>query len=277
MPLKSFRPLTETQRYKQTPDFAELTTDKPYKPLTEGRKEHAGRNNRGIITMRRRGAGHKRRYRTIDFRRERNGMPAVVETIEYDPNRTAYIALVRYQDGQRRYIVAPEGLKTGTSIIAKDNAALEPGNMLPLSALPINTFVHNIEIRPGKGGQLCRAAGTQAEIVAREGEYAHLKLPSGEIRLVRTECRAVIGRVGNADHLKVVSGSAGRSRWLGKRPKVRGVAMNPVDHPMGGGEGKTSGGGHPVSPWGKKAKGKKTRNNKRTDRFILRHRPKNKE
>ena len=275
MPLKSYRPLTETQRYKQTPDFAELTAASPYKPLTRGRKESAGRNHRGSITVRRRGGGHKRLFRAVDFRRERAGMPATVETVEYDPNRSAYIALVRYQDGQRRYIVAPEGIRPGHTVVAKEDAALEPGNMLPLSALPLNTFVHNVELKPGKGGQLCRAAGTQAEIVAREGDYAHLRLPSGEIRQVRTNCRAVIGRVGNPDHLNVVSGSAGRSRWLGKRPKVRGVAMNPVDHPMGGGEGKTSGGGHPVSPWGKKAKGKKTRNNKRTDRFIVAHRPKN--
>ncbi len=275
MPLKSYRPLTETLRYKQTPDFSELTTDKPYKPLTVGRKEHAGRNHRGIITMRRRGSGHKQRYREIDFRRERVGIPAVIETIEYDPNRTAYIALVRYQDGQRRYIIAPEGVKTGQTIVAKEDAALEPGNVLTLGKLPLNTFVHNIELRPGKGAQLARAAGTQAELVAREGDYAHLKLPSGEIRLVHVNCRATIGRVGNTEHNNVVSGSAGRSRWLGKRPKVRGVAMNPIDHPMGGGEGKTSGGGHPVSPWGKKAKGKRTRNNKRTDQFIVRRRPKN--
>ena len=275
MPLKTYRPLTETQRYKQTPDFAELTAGKPYKPLTEGRKEPAGRNNRGVITMRRRGGGHKRLYRIIDFRRERAGMPAIVETIEYDPNRSAYIALVRYEDGQRRYIAAPEGLKVGATVVSKENAALEPGNVLPLGKLPLNTFVHNVELKPGKGAQIARSAGTQCELVAREGDYAHLKLPSGEIRLVHIDCRATIGRVGNTDHLNVVSGSAGRSRWLGKRPKVRGVAMNPVDHPMGGGEGKTSGGGHPVSPWGKKAKGKKTRNNKRTDRLIVQRRPKN--
>lgn len=275
MPLKTFRPLTETQRYKQTPDFAELTADKPYKPLTEGRHEAAGRNNRGVITMRRRGSGHKRRYRIIDFKRERAGIPAVVMTIEYDPYRTAYIALVQYEDGQRRYILAAEGMKVGQTVVSKDTAALEPGNVLPLGKLPLNTFVHNVELRPGRGAQMVRAAGSQAELVAREGDYAHLRLPSGEIRLVHVNCRATIGRVGNPDHSKVISGSAGRSRWLGKRPKVRGVAMNPVDHPMGGGEGRTSGGGHPVSPWGKKAKGKKTRNNKRTDQYIVRRRPKN--
>ena len=275
MPLKSYRPLTETQRYKQTPDFADLTTGKPYKPLTEGLHEKAGRNNRGIITMRRRGSGHKRLYRLIDFRRDRDGIPATVETIEYDPNRSAYIALIRYVDGRRCYIVAPEGLKVGATLVSKTEAPLEAGNVVPLSRLPLNTFVHNVELLPGKGAQIARAAGVQAEVVAREGDYVHLKLPSGEIRRVHMNCRVTIGRVGNADHNKVVSGSAGRSRWLGKRPKVRGVAMNPVDHPMGGGEGRTSGGGHPVSPWGKKAKGKKTRNNKRTDRFIVKHRPKN--
>ena len=275
MALKTYRPLTKTLRYKQTPGFEEITTDKPHKALTEGLSKKAGRNNHGLITMRRRGGGHKRLYRLIDFKRDRLGIPAVVETIEYDPNRSAYIALVKYVDGQRRYIIATDGLKVGSPVIAKDDAALEPGNVLPLSKLPMNTLVHNVELKPGKGAQMARAAGTQCEVVARDGDYTHLKLPSGEIRQVRSECTATIGRVGNPDHSKVVSGSAGRSRWLGKRPKVRGVAMNPVDHPHGGGEGRTSGGGHPVSPWGKKAKGKKTRNNKRTDRFIVRRRPKN--
>ena len=276
MPLKSYRPLTETQRYKQTLDFSEITTNEPYKPLTFGLREKAGRNNRGIITMRRRGSGHKRLLRIVDFKRARPGMNAVVETIEYDPNRSANIALIRYIDGQRAYIIAPDGIKVGMTLVNKEDAALEPGNVLPLGKLPLNTFVHNVELKPGRGGQLARAAGTQCEIVAREGDMVNLKLPSGEIRMIRSECKAVIGRVGNVDYNKVVSGSAGRSRWLGKRPKVRGVAMNPIDHPMGGGEGKTSGGGHPVSPWGKKAKGKKTRNNKRTDKFIVKHRPKNK-
>jgi large subunit ribosomal protein L2 len=275
MALKTYRPLTKTLRYKQTPGFEEITTNTPYKPLTEGLSKKAGRNNHGLITMRRRGGGHKRLYRIIDFKRDRLGIPAVVETIEYDPNRSAYIALVKYVDGQRRYIIAPEGLTVGTTLVNKEDAALEPGNVLPLAKLPMNTFVHNVELKPGKGAQIARAAGTQCEIVAREGDYTHLKLPSGEIRRVRSECTATLGRVGNPDHNKVVSGSAGRSRWLGKRPKVRGVAMNPVDHPHGGGEGRTSGGGHPVSPWGKKAKGKKTRNNKRTDRLIVRRRPKN--
>lgn len=276
MPLKTYRPLTKVQRYKQTLDFSEITATEPYKPLTEGRKEKAGRNHRGIITMRRRGSGHKRLFRIVDFKRARPGVSAVVETIEYDPNRSANIALIRYVDGQRAYIVAPDGLKVGQAIVNKEDAALEPGNVLPIGKLPLNTFVHNVELKPGRGGQLARAAGTQCEIVAREGDMVHLKLPSGEIRMIRSECKAVIGRVGNVDYNKIVSGAAGRSRWLGKRPKVRGVAMNPIDHPMGGGEGKTSGGGHPVSPWGKKAKGKKTRNNKRTDKFIVKRRPKNK-
>lgn len=276
MPLKSYRPITKTLRYKKTLEFKEITADEPYKPLTEGKRERAGRNNRGIITMRRRGSGHKRLLRLVDFKRNRPGVSAVVETVEYDPNRSANIALIRYVDGQRAYIVAPEGLKVGDSIVNKEDAALEVGNVLPLSRIPLNTFIHNIELKPGKGAQIARAAGTQAEIVAREGDYVQVKMPSGEVRRVHQDCKATIGRVGNGDHINVVSGSAGRSRWLGKRPKVRGVAMNPVDHPMGGGEGKTSGGGHPVSPWGKKAKGKKTRNNKRTDQFIVKHRPRNK-
>src|SRR6185436_6313681 len=276
MPLKTYRPLTKTLRYKQTLDFSEITTDTPYKPLTFGKREQAGRNNRGIITMRRRGKGHKQLLRLVDFKRDRVGMPAVVETIEYDPNRTANIALIRYVDGQRAYIIAPEGVKVGMTLVNKEDAALEPGNLVPLGRLPLNTFIHNVELKPGKGAQIARSAGTQCEVVAREGDMVHVKLPSGEIRLISQDCKAVIGSVGNKDHNKVVSGSAGRSRWLGKRPKVRGVAMNPIDHPMGGGEGKTSGGGHPVSPWGKKAKGKKTRNNKRTEKMIVKHRPKNK-
>lgn len=276
MGLKSYRPLTPTLRYKQTPDFAEITTDEPYKPLLEGHREKAGRNNRGIITMRRRGGGHKRKYRIIDFKRNRDGVKAVVETIEYDPNRSAYIALVRYIDGERTYIIAPDGLKVGQTVVSGESAPLEVGNVLPVSKIPLNTLISGVELKPGKGAQIARSAGSWAEVVAREEEHVQIKLPSGEIYRLRLACRAVIGRVGNIDHLNVISGSAGRSRWMGKRPKVRGVAMNPVDHPMGGGEGKTSGGGHPVSPWGKKSKGKKTRNNKRTDLNIVRRRPKNK-
>ncbi len=274
MPIKKYRPLTPTLRYKQTLDFKkDLTTgNEPHKALTTGKSKAAGRNHAGLITMRRRGGGHKRKLRLIDFKRDKIGIEAVIETVEYDPNRSANIALVCYLDGERRYIVAPEGIKVGDRLVNREGAALEPGNVLPLSKIPVNTIIHNIELKPGKGGQIARSAGASAEIVAREGEYAQVKMPSGEIRRIHVECRAVIGRVGNGDHNRVVSGSAGRSRWLGKRPKVRGVAMNPVDHPMGGGEGKTSGGSHPVSPWGKKSKGKKTRNNKATDKFIVRRR-----
>ncbi len=273
MPIKKYRPLTPTLRYKQTLDFKkDLTASEPHKPLTTGKRKTAGRNHAGLITMRRLGGGHKRKLRLVDFKRDKIGIEAVIETVEYDPNRSANIALVCYLDGERRYIIAPEGVKVGDRLVNRENAALEPGNVLPLSKIPINTIIHNIELKPGKGGQIARSAGSSAEIVAREGEYAQIRLPSGEIRRVHIECRAVIGRVGNGDHNRVVGGSAGRSRWLGRRPKVRGVAMNPVDHPMGGGEGKTSGGGHPVSPWGKKSKGKKTRNNKATDKFIVRRR-----
>jgi large subunit ribosomal protein L2 len=226
--------------------------------------------------MRRRGGGHKRKYRIIDFKRDRLGVNAVVETIEYDPNRSAYIALVRYVDGERRYIIAPEGIKVGQTIVSGESATLEIGNAMPVGKIPLNTLIHCVELKPGKGAQIARSAGSWAEVVAKEEEHIQVKLPSGEVYRIRLACLAVIGRVGNSDHLNVVSGSAGRSRWMGKRPKVRGVAMNPVDHPMGGGEGRTSGGSHPVSPWGKKAKGKKTRNNKRTDRNIVRRRPKNK-
>ncbi len=274
MPLKTFRPLTPVLRFRQTSDFAELTTDKPYKPLTEGKRRVSGRNNRGIITMRRRGGGHKRLYRIIDFKRVREDVTAVVETIEYDPNRSANIALVKYSDGQRKYIIAAQNLKVGQVIVRKPEAEIEVGNVLPLSKIPVNTSIHNIEMRPGKGGQIARSAGTQAEIVGKDEKYAQVKLPSGEIRLILLACTATIGRVGNVDHNKIVGGSAGRSRWLGKRPKVRGVAMNPVDHPMGGGEGKTSGGGHPVSPWGVKSKGKKTRMKKSSDKFIVSRRSK---
>jgi large subunit ribosomal protein L2 len=274
MGLKTFNPITPVLRYKQLTTRSEITTNEPYKPLTEGKKKISGRNNRGIITIRRRGGGHKRLYRIIDFKRDRIGLNAIVETIEYDPNRSANIALVKYTDGQRRYIIAPKELKVGDSIISSDNAELKPGNTLPLGKIPAGTTIHNIELKPGKGAQLARSAGTSAVLVAKDSDMVQVKLPSGEVRYIRSVCKATIGFVGNSDHFNTVSGSAGRSRWLGKRPKVRGVAMNPVDHPMGGGEGKTSGGGHPVSPWGKKAKGQKTRDNKSTEKFIVRHRPK---
>lgn len=269
MPVKIYRPLTPVLRFKQTIDFCDVTTDSPYKPLCKGKKRISGRNNRGIITIRRRGGGHSKLFRTIDFKRDRENIPAVVETIEYDPNRSANIALVKYIDGQRRYILAPHELKVGQTVVRKVDAPLEPGNVLPLQKVPLGMAIHNIELKPGRGGQMVRSAGGQAEIMAKDENHAQIKLPSGEIRMVRLTCVATIGRVGNIDNNKVVSGSAGRSRWLGHRPKVRGVAMNPHDHPMGGGEGRTCGGGHPVSPWGKKAKGKRTRNNKSTDKWII--------
>ncbi len=274
MPMKSYRPLTPVLRFKETSDFSEITSSAPFKSLTVGKKKISGRNNRGIITMRRRGGGHKRLYRIVDFKRDRKDVKAIVESIQYDPNRSANIALIKYVDGQRRYILAAEELAVGQEIVAKEKAPIQIGNTLALSDIPINTLIHNIEMKPGKGGQVARAAGTAAEIVGKDESYAQVKMPSGEIRLFLLGCSATIGRVGNVDHNKVISGSAGRSRWLGKRPKVRGVAMNPVDHPMGGGEGKTSGGGHPVSPWGVKAKGFKTRNNKRTDKMIVSRKPK---
>ena len=273
--MKIYRPLTPVLRYKQTSEFSELSGEvKPYKPLCKGKKRISGRNNQGVITMRRRGGGHKRLYRIIDFKRNRDNVSAVVETIEYDPNRSANIALIRYIDGQRHYIIAPQNLAVGQTIISKSDAPIEVGNVLILAKIPLNIHIHNIEMKPGKGAQVVRSAGSKAEIVGRDEKYAHVKLPSGEVRYFLLDCTATIGRVGNLDHNKIVSGAAGRSRWLGKRPKVRGVVMNPVDHPMGGGEGKTSGGGHPVSPWGLKSKGKKTRNNKRTDKYIASRRPK---
>jgi large subunit ribosomal protein L2 len=272
MGIKKFRPITPVQRFKQISDFAEITTDKPYKPLTEGLKKTAGRNNHGVITSRRRGGGHKKLYRIIDFKRNKIGIPAVIETVEYDPNRTANIALLKYADGERRYILAPKGITVGETIITAENAEYKVGNCMQLKNVPLGASIHNIEMKPGKGGQLIRSAGVSAELVAKDGKLVQIKMPSGEVRYIPEVCYATIGEVGNGDHLNIISGSAGRSRWLGRRPKVRGVVMNPVDHPMGGGEGRTSGGGHPVSPWGKPAKGKKTRNNKRTDKNIVRSR-----
>ena len=273
MALKKFKPVTPSLRFKQLTTREELTkVDGPYKPLTEGLRKKAGRNNTGRITVRRRGGGHKRLYRIIDFKRTATGA-AVVESIEYDPNRTANIALIKYEDGKRAYIVAPLGLKVGDKLQNGENAEINVGNTLPLSKIPVGTVIHNIELKPGHGAQLVRAAGAYAELMAKEGKLCRVRLPSGEVRMVSSACTAAIGTVGNIDHMNVSSGKAGRTRWLGRRPKVRGVVMNPVDHPMGGGEGRTSGGSHPVSPWGKLAKGGKTRNNKRTDKFIVSHRP----
>lgn len=270
MPIKRFRPKTPTLRYKTVLQSDEVTASTPHKPLLKFLKETAGRNNQGRITSRRRGGGHKRRYRVIDFRRNKLGIPATVETIEYDPNRSANIALVCYADGARSYIIAPQGLKVGQKIISADKVEIEVGNAAPIGTLPIGANVHNIELTLGRGAQLARSAGAFAIISGRDGEYTIIKLPSGETRKVHNRCIATIGIVGNHEHELVSIGKAGRSRWLGLRPRVRGVAMNPVDHPLGGGEGKTSGGRHPVSPWGKPTRGKKTRNKRKTsERFIV--------
>ena len=274
MGLKSYRPLTPTLRYKQISDKTEITAEKPYKPLTEGIKRSSGRNNVGEITSRRRGGGHKKLYRIIDFKRKESEVSCVVETIEYDPNRTARIALVKYANGKRAYIIAPNGVKVGDVLNAGDKAEFKIGNAMPLRNIPLNSIIHNIEMKPGKGAQLARSAGAGAELVAKDGKLCQVRLPSGEVRYISENCLAVIGQVSNIDHMNETSGSAGRSRWLGVRPSVRGVVMNPVDHPLGGGEGRTSGGRHPCSPWGKNSKGAKTRNNKRTDKFIVRRRQK---
>lgn len=274
MGLKSYRPLTPTLRYKQISDKTEITAEKPYKPLTEGIKRSSGRNNVGEITSRRRGGGHKKLYRIIDFKRKETEVSCVVETIEYDPNRTARIALVKYANGKRAYIIAPAGVKVGDVLNAGDKAEFKIGNAMPLRNIPLNSIIHNIEMKPGKGAQLARSAGAGAELVAKDGKICQVRLPSGEVRYIPDNCLAVIGQVSNIDHMNETSGSAGRSRWLGVRPSVRGVVMNPVDHPLGGGEGRTSGGRHPCSPWGKNSKGAKTRNNKRTDKFIVRRRQK---
>jgi large subunit ribosomal protein L2 len=252
----------------------EITTREPFKPLVEPLQKSGGRNNHGELTSWWRGGGHKRQYRVIDFKRDKRDIPGKVATIEYDPNRSARIALVHYVDGDKRYILQPNGLKVGDTVVAGDNVDILPGNALPLKNIPLGTLVHNVELKPGRGGQIARGAGSAVQVVAKEGEYASVKMPSGELRRIRIECLATVGQVGNLDHENVSFGKAGRSRWLGKRPHVRGVAMNPVDHPLGGGEGKTSGGRHPVSPWGMPTKGYKTRNRKVTDRFIIQRRPK---
>ena len=275
MPLKSFRPLTPTLRYKTVNSFDQVTVDKPYKPLTEIKKKCSGRNNRGVITVRHRGGANKRFYRIIDFKRDKFNIPGVVETVEYDPNRSSFIALVKYADGERRYILATINMKPGMKIISGENVEIAEGNCMPLKNIPLGTQVHNIELKEGKGGQMARSAGAYAEILAKENKIVHLKLPSSEIRIVRENCLATIGQVSNAEHMNIVIGSAGRKRHMGIRPTVRGVAMNPIDHPMGGGEGKTAGGGHPVSPWGQKTKGLKTRNKRKlSSKYIVRRRTK---
>jgi large subunit ribosomal protein L2 len=269
MPIKSFRPTTPSRRYMTVVTREQITADKPEKSLVEKKVRSGGRNNTGRVTSRFIGGGHKQAYRVIDFKRDKIGVPAVVATIEYDPNRSARIALLNYKDGEKRYILQPEGLKVGMTISSGPEADILIGNALPLKNIPAGTIVHNIELRPGKGAQMARSAGTQAQLVSREGGTALLKLPSGETRRVSSDCMATIGVVGNSDHENQSLGKAGRSRWLGKMPHNRGVTMNPVDHPHGGGEGKTSGGRHPVTPWGQPTRGFKTRNNKRTDKFIV--------
>ncbi|RJO73256.1 MAG: 50S ribosomal protein L2 [Myxococcales bacterium] len=276
MGLKKFKPTSAGRRGMTVSDFAEITTDHPHKPLTEKKSKCSGRNTHGRITVRHRGGGHKRLYRIIDFKRNKLGVPAKVATIEYDPNRSARIALLHYADGEKRYILAPKGLKVGSMLMSGESADILPGNCLPLRNIPLGTLVHNVELKLGKGGQICRSAGSYAQLMAKEGDYAQLRLPSGEVRKVFVDCHATVGEVGNPENEIVSLGKAGRSRWLGKRPSVRGVAMNPVDHPHGGGEGRSSGGRHPVTPWGVPTKGKKTRNNKRTDKMIVRSRHMNK-
>jgi len=275
MAVIQLNPRTPGQRFMQIADFSDLTNKKPEKALLQPVTKSGGRNNRGRMTIRHRGGGHKRRLRVIDFKRTRDGIPAIVAALEYDPNRSANIALLHYADGAKNYILAPNGLKVGDPVECGTEADIKPGNALPLKNIPLGTFVHAIEMKPGAGAQMARGAGTQAQLMAKEGKFALLKLPSGEQRMVQAECRATVGQVGNIDHENISIGKAGRSRWAGKRPHVRGVAMNPVDHPHGGGEGRSKG-NHPQSPWGTPAKGYKTRGKKLSDRFIVSKRPRGK-
>ena len=272
MALKTYKPTTPSQRQLVVVDRSELHRGKPVKGLVEGKHSTGGRNNHGRVTVRWRGGGHKRAYRRIDFKRRKLDMPAVVERLEYDPNRTAFIALIRYEDGEISYILAPQRLAAGDSVVASRRADVKPGNAMPLVAMPVGTIVHNVEMKPGHGGQIARSAGTYAQYLGRDQGYAYLRLNSGEQRLVHQNCFATVGAVSNPDHANINIGKAGRNRWKGRMPSVRGVAMNPVDHPHGGGEGRSSGGRHPVTPWGKGTKGTKTRNNKRTNKFIARSR-----
>jgi large subunit ribosomal protein L2 len=276
MALRTFKPATPGLRQLVIVDRSELYKGKPEKSLTVGLTKTGGRDNFGHVTSRRIGGGHKRKYRVIDFKRNKFDCEATVERIEYDPNRTSFIALISYEDGEKAYILAPQRLKSGDKVISSEKADIKPGNAMPLKSMPVGTIVHNVELRSGKGGQLVRSAGCYAQVVGKDGGYAQLKLSSGELRIVREECLATVGAVSNPDNQNVSLGKAGRARWLGARPVSRGVAMNPVDHPHGGGEGRTSGGRHPVTPWGKPTKGAKTRSNKKTDRFIMRSRHENK-
>lgn len=270
--IKEYKPVTPSRRHMTGYTFEELSKGGPERSLLEPLKSKAGRDNQGRIAVRHRGGGHKRQYRIIDFKRDKFGIPAVVERIEYDPNRSAHIALLKYADGEKRYIIAPLGVSVGDVLVSGPEADIRPGNALPLRNIPVGTVIHNIELRKGKGGQIVRSAGSYAQLLAKEGDYAHVRLPSGEIRLVHLDCIATVGQVGNVDHENVTIGKAGRSRWLGTRPTVRGVAMNPIDHPHGGGEGRSHGGRHPVSPWGLLTKGYKTRRNKQTDKWIIKRR-----
>lgn len=271
MGIRTYKPTSASRRFITGSDFAEITKQRPEKALIESLKSTGARNNFGFITTRHQGGGHKRRYRLVDFKRAKRDIPAKVIAIEYDPNRTARIALICYKDGEKSYILAPVGLEVGHDVMASPKADIKPGNALPLSAIPVGTTIHNVELRPGKGGQLAKGAGTICQLVSKEGVYSQVRLPSGETRFVLTECYASIGQVGNTDHENITIGKAGRQRWLGIRPTVRGTAMNPVDHPMGGGEGRGKG-NHPQSPWAQLSKGFKTRNNKRTDSFIVKRR-----
>jgi len=272
MGIKTYRPYTETRRFQTGLTFEELTTSQPHKPLLEPKTRISGRNNRGELSIWHRGGGHKRMYRIIDFKRDKFGVPARVASVEYDPNRSAFISLLHYADGDKRYILYPLGLKVGDRVVSGPDADIVVGNALPLKNIPAGTMIHNIELRPGKGGQLVRSAGGAAQLLAKEGDYAQVRLPSGEVRKVYMDCIATIGQLGNVEHENITIGKAGRKRWMGIRPTVRGVAMNPVDHPHGGGEGKTSGGRNPTTPWGKPTRGYKTRHNKQTDRLIVKRR-----
>jgi len=275
MGINKLKPVTPGTRFRSNSTFEEITRTTPEKSLTIALRKSGGRNNHGRVTSRHMGGGHKQRYRIIDFKRDKHGIPAKVFSIEYDPNRTSRIALLHYADGEKRYILAPEGLKVGDKVLSGPGSDITVGNALPLKDMPLGSFVHNVELKPGKGGQIARCAGVSLQVMAKEGDFAQLKMPSGEIRSVRLVCMATYGVVGNSEHENISLGKAGRSRWMGIRPHVRGVAMNPVDHPMGGGEGKTSGGGHPVSPWGQKAKGLKTRKHKKaSNKFIIKRRNK---
>ncbi len=275
MAIRLYKPTSPARRFMSVLTYEEITTNKPEKSLLETKKKNAGRNKQGKITVRHQGGGNKVKYRIIDFKRDKKDIPAKVASIEYDPNRSAFIALLHYVDGEKRYILAPQNLKVGDQVVSSEKADIKPGNAMSLKAVPLGSLVHNVEMKPGKGGQLARGAGNYAQVMAKEGNYTLLKLPSGEMRLILSACKATIGQLGNADHNSISLGKAGRTRWLGRRPHVRGVAMNPVDHPLGGGEGRSSGGRHPVSPWGMPTKGFKTRKkSKPSNKFIVKHRNK---